>query len=138
MGNLLLAYNLTQSGSFTFNSANQIQSMDLIIHNLGFAVNGINTPANTLGVCEAILFAANCNSVMDPAGFYTDVNDCVTFMNSISFGSWDNLRTNSVSCRTYHAILAIARPQVHCPHAGKTGGGVCVDVPYTSLYNEQF
>jgi len=140
MGNLVLAYNLTQTGSFTFNSLNQIQSIDLVIHNLGFAVNRIsaNQQEAILNVCEVIVFGAGCTSTFDPAGFYTGLGDCLGFMNNISFGTWDNLRTNSVACRTYHAILALARPQVHCPHAGKTGGLKCVDIPYTNLYNEQF
>jgi len=139
-GNFVLAYNLTQSGSFTFNDANQIQSIDLIIHNLGLAVNRIsaNHPESIIGFCELIVFVANCTSTFDPAGYFTDFNDCLTFFNSIPFGSWDNLRTNSAACRSYHAILAIARPQVHCVHAGKTGGGKCVDIPYENLYLEQF
>jgi len=139
-GTLVLAYNLTQSGSFTFNSANQIQSLDLIIHNLGLAVNRISAdhPDSIVLFCELIVFGANCTSFFDPTGAYASFDDCVTFMNSIDFGSWDNLRSNSVACRSYHAILALARPQVHCPHAGRTGGGVCVDVPYEDLYLEQF
>jgi len=139
-GTLVLAYNLTQSGSFTFNTANQIQSMDLIIHNLGFGVNRIssNQPEAIVSFCELIVFVANCTSTTDPGGFYTDFNDCLSFFFSIPFGSWDNLRTNSAACRSYHAILAIARPQVHCPHAGKTGGGKCVDIPYEDLYLHQF
>jgi len=32
---------------------------------------------------------------------------------------------NTVSCRTYHASVALNTPEVHCPHAGPTGGGAC-------------
>jgi len=141
-GSLILAYNLTQSGSFTFNSDNKIKSMDLIIHNLGFAVNRLssNQPGlqANINVCSVLLFVANCTSTMDPDGYFTDFNSCLAFMAGIPYGTWDNLRTNSVACRTYHAILAIARPQVHCVHSGRTGGGKCVDIPYEDLYLTQF
>jgi len=139
-GQPVLAYNLTQTGSFTFNKHNKIKSIDLIIHNLGMTANAINANHTqaALDLCSVVLFVANCTAAMDPDGFYSDYPSCVAFMNTIGFGTWDNLRTNSIACRQYHAILAIARPQVHCSHAGRTGGGACIDTPYEDLYLKQY
>jgi len=42
---------------------------------------------------------------------------------------------NTVQCRIYHAGVAgldiTTNAGVHCPHAGPTGGGVCVGAPPT-------
>jgi len=139
-GQLLTDYNLTQSGVFTFNDQNQIQSMDLVIHNLGKAVNWFfaDHAGEITRLCEIILDDAFCSSSLDPTGYYANMDDCVSFMNTVDYGTWDDIRENSVACRQFHAILAIARPQVHCPHAGKTGGGKCVPSVYTNYYLTQF
>jgi len=120
------SYNLTQTGVFNFNSDDQIYHVDLVIHNVQLAVgpaNPDNLQYRTV-TCQTI-FGANCGPSNDPAGYYTDMNDCVNFMNSIEFGSWDNIRQNTTTCRVYHATLALLRPSEHCPHTGKTGGGKC-------------
>jgi hypothetical protein len=38
--------------------------------------------------------------------------------------------TDSFNCRVWHANAALNDPQLHCPHAGALGGGVC-DKPQT-------
>jgi len=30
------------------------------------------------------------------------------------------------------------RPDIHCPHVGKTGGHKCVDFSYESFYEKDF
>ena len=132
---LLYYYNLTQSGTFSFNSQNTIQSVDLIIHNLGAAPHLYVNPTTQ---CDIILYSAKCNSTYDPLGYYTNFTDCVNYFTNIyEVGTWDNFYFdgNNTICRLYHSILAIARPEVHCPHAGKTGGGVCVPHLYQSYYD---
>jgi len=40
---------------------------------------------------------------------------------------------NTLDCRYYHATAAILySPTVHCPHAGVSGGGVCVSAVTSS------
>ena len=34
---------------------------------------------------------------------------------------------NTLLCRMVHQNMIPFRPEVHCPHIGKTGGGYCVD-----------
>jgi len=125
---------------FTFNDNNQIQTLDLDIHNLGKAVNGFfaDQTSEIERVCGILFSVAGCNEADDPLGFYETPEDCIAFLSSVDYGSWDDLRTNSVACRQFHAVLAIARPQVHCPHAGRTGGGKCINVPYTDYYLQQY
>ena len=142
--NILYSYNLTQTGAFTFNSNKLIQSMDLIIHNLG-ANSDYTTPAydqNVIGqICFLILEVAKCNSTFDPAGYYTSQADCFNhFMNVYQWGSWDNIyfNGNCTICRYFHTLLAIGRPAMHCSHAGKTGGGKCINHNYATYFNEDF
>lgn len=131
-----IQYNLTQTGVFTFNSDNLVQSTELIIHNLGW-VSDPFLPKSDLVVnflCYTILVTANCTADKDPLGYYTDMQDCVNFMNAIEWGSLGQARSNSTSCRYYHSTLAVARPVVHCPHAGKTGGSKCIPHVYNDYY----
>jgi hypothetical protein len=144
-----MRYNLTQSGSFTFDDNGLIISTDLVIHNLGASPGGNVVPAYdptfAASTCLLIVdptFGAGCNSSHDPTGYYTNFTDCVNFMLSPStpWGSWDNVYFggNSVVCRTLHALLAIGRPFIHCSHSGKTGGGKCINHEYQSYYLENF
>jgi len=135
-GTLLRVWNLTQSGFFTFNDNNQILSMDIVIHNVGWAQGPPNIDLPTL--CTIILDVAKCDKTMDPLGYYTDIRDCISFMEVLDLGTYDNFRQNSTVCRQFHATLAIARPAVHCPHAGKTGAPYCVPHTYTDYYAQQY
>jgi len=50
---------------------------------------------------------------------------CETF-GKIPIGQISDQAGNTVGCRTYHATVASTiSPDVHCPHAGPTGGDVC-------------
>jgi len=135
-GTLLRVWNLTQSGFFTFNDKNQILSMDIIIHNVGWAQGApdVDLP----GLCFMILNVAKCDKSNDPNGYYKDIQDCISFLETVDLGSYDNYRSNSVVCRQFHATLAIARPQIHCPHCGKTGIPYCVQHNYNDYYNQQY
>jgi len=135
-GTLLRVWNLTQSGFFTFNDKNQILSMDIIIHNVGWAQGApdVDLP----GLCNIILNVAHCDKTNDPNGYYKDIQDCIAFLQTVELGTYDIYRSNSIVCRQFHATLAIARPQVHCVHCGKTGIPYCVAHNYTDYYSQQY
>lgn len=59
---------------------------------------------------------------------YDSNDDCMNFLlKEIRVGqSWE-LGMNTLMCRSLHEIMLKFRPDVHCPHVGKTGGGMCVD-----------
>jgi len=139
------SYNLTQTGFFTFDNTNHIVSMDLDILNLGWALDGDSatnaTTRNNIinGVCTTLVVSPGfCPPSADPTGYYSNFTDCVNFMQSITYGTWAHANSNTVICRSLHTILTAFRPDVHCPHAGKTGGMKCVDTPYSSFYDETF
>jgi hypothetical protein len=130
-------YNLTQTGFYEFDSNNRVKEFDVAILNLGAAVD---TPE------EARPFAIQqmCNTVMVSPGFcanlgeFADYTDCVNFMNALPFGSWNRANSNTTTCRLLHTILTAVRPDVHCPHVGKGGGGKCQEFPYEYHYTHDF
>jgi len=133
-------HNLTQTGFFTFNSNNLIISFDLTILNLGAIIDPpvAAQPFVIQQVCSTLVVSPATCTPGTYEGSYTDFNDCVSFMSSIPFGSWNRANSNTVTCRQLHTILTAFRPAVHCPHAGKTGGGKCIDFPYNEFYTNDF
>lgn len=153
---------LTQVGFFTFNRYDRVISMDLNILNLGAASDPPNDPAVHDAVisqlCTALTVAhvepttgavvneGTCTSYFDSAddfaaGFAVTTSafqNCVAFMHSIPFGSWNRANSNSVTCRQLHTLLTAVDPDMHCPHASPDGGGACIDFSYGSYYEESF
>lgn len=99
-GNLIDSYILTQSGVFSFNEKNKVQSAELIIHNLGWALQGkfANQTKIRNNVCLYYMSYAKCNSTTDPLGYFDTFEDCVAFMNSKPNGTWDQNRDDTVLC----------------------------------------
>ena len=133
---VIYSANVTQTAFFTFDNNNLVSSVEAINHNLAWAFENFQLSPNELiaTTCNNILNIAKCGPSNDPLGYYTDMNDCMNFMASIPLGTLDKARDNSVVCRQYHSTLAIARPNVHCSHSGKTGGGKCVVSNYADYY----
>jgi hypothetical protein len=142
--NILYNYNLTQSGTYTFDANGQVTSTDLIIHNLGAVSNPFNPPGDLTTIytlCALVMDVAKCNSTNDPNGYYQDTADCINHMQNIyPWGTWDNLwfGGNSTVCRYFHALLAIGRPNVHCSHTGRSGGGKCINHAISTYYDQKF
>lgn len=126
------------TGRYKFNDENLSEYVEAYIPDLGklFVIPPAEQPDVTLELCEAVVATGLCNSINDPTGYYTDVNDCVAFMNSIDFGTFYQLSCDCVVCRIFHAVLAQYDPTAHCPHVGKTGGGKCIDTPYTQYLGD--
>lgn len=132
------AYNLTQTGRYLFDDQDRVVSTELIIHNIGKQINSDPSehPATIQRVCGILLAQpGNCVPELDPEGHYTSFQDCVDFLtNQVPFGTFDQAFSDTVACRTLHALLTIYDPEEHCKHAGKTGGGKCINVPYEDYY----
>lgn len=59
---------------------------------------------------------------------YGDNAECMDFLTgSIRFGKDYELGRNTLLCRSIHQQMVQFRPEVHCPHIGPSGGGMCVD-----------
>ena len=139
---VVFSYNLTQSGSFTFNLDKKIKSADMIIHNLGEISDPMTpqTPEYIGQLCYIILNVAGCNATHDPLGYYVDMPDCMQYLSQKKWGSMNNVYFdgNTTICSFFHSLLSIGRPHVHCSHSGKTGGNKCVRHDYSSYYTKDY
>lgn len=156
------AHTLTQVGFFQFNRFNRVISLDLNILNLGRASDLPDIPevraeaiaqictaltiAHISPLTGAVVYSGTCTSSFDSADDFapefpvSDIpfQNCVAFMSSIPFGTWDRGHSNSVVCRQLHSLLTPVDPEMHCPHTSPGGGGKCVDVTYADYYAEDF
>jgi len=136
-------YNLTQTGSITFNSANKIVKMDLVNRNAALSIGNLfpNTEANLNRTCDIILAGANCTDAEDSYRYQTK-DECVVALKAKPFGTWDNLRTDSVLCRLHYATLVFQlsptqwRP--HCVDIGENPARRCRDHTRNEYYGEFF
>jgi len=69
---------------------------------------------------------------------YSRYQDCITFQSSIVWGTHDRINANNFVCRNLHTQLTPYSPEIHCPHAGKTGGDACIDFTYASFFATDF
>jgi len=115
---------LTEIGWFVFtpNTA-KILHYDLTILRMDQIFDAMSLPhANSIyELCTGVQ-----QLCVGPNQQYSNFTACVEFMSGIDFGSWSNVWSNTVVCRTVHSILAGVSPDVHCPHVGPTGGMKCV------------
>ncbi|KAH7153721.1 hypothetical protein DER46DRAFT_663417 [Fusarium sp. MPI-SDFR-AT-0072] len=59
---------------------------------------------------------------------YGDNTECMNFLTGgIRFGQDYELGRNTLLCRSVHQQMVQYRPDVHCPHIGPSGGGMCVN-----------
>jgi len=134
--------NLTSTGVWQFNSDNLIKYFDITIKNFAqfFVAIGVDF-RNPAHVSQQIAttcatYAQYCNSTTDPNGYYANTTDCTNFLNAIPVGSPDDMMDmNSTWCRDVHSMMVFIRPQVHCPHVGRSGGDKCIPVSYQSFYD---
>ena len=74
---------------------------------------------------------AYCDLYLSACADFTEYDNkeaCVAQCDQWPLGEADALDGDSLGCRIYHATVADSTdPNVHCPHAGPSGDGVCVD-----------
>ncbi len=78
--------------------------------------------------CDAYCTAyfASCTADLN---LYSDMADCTTQCAPWWPGKTGDAGGDSIGCRLYHAGVAMADPNTHCPHAGPGGADVCVVAP---------
>jgi hypothetical protein len=76
--------------------------------------------------CDVLFQGCNGNLAQ-----YDTPSECMEVCATLPRDGMDgDVSGNSIQCRIYHAGVAVdTDPGFHCPHAGPTGGGVCVDEP---------
>ena len=76
--------------------------------------------------CDAYCatYATSCKDFNE----YDNTEACLDQCNQWPVGDAAATDGDSLGCRTYHAgVAGTMQPEVHCPHAGPSGAGVCVD-----------
>lgn len=59
---------------------------------------------------------------------YANMQNCLDNCAQWPVGDASDTGADSLGCRIYHATVASSTdPDIHCPHAGPSGAGVCVD-----------
>ncbi|KAH8590849.1 hypothetical protein B0O99DRAFT_282966 [Bisporella sp. PMI_857] len=59
---------------------------------------------------------------------YADYSTCFSYLTQdIRLGQAFELGRNTLFCRSVHQNMIPYRPEVHCPHIGPSGGGMCTD-----------
>ncbi|GLC52228.1 hypothetical protein PLESTB_000597700 [Pleodorina starrii] len=133
--------NLTFEQWFRFDSYSRITAADFTLDRfaeslpaLGVeAVFAANLNITTLlqdRVCQAAATYCKTPSLQQ----YADVPTCMNFLSSVAFFNPLRIQSNTVLCRYLHYSLVGYAPEIHCPHLGPSGGGVCVDKPYSAYY----
>jgi hypothetical protein len=152
---------IRQIGFYTFNGYNKVISFDLTILNLGKYADVYTEEektGNIIGVCtvltrahfnvvtEQVALGGTCTSDFDGAEDFAPgfpvvdgdaMTNCVAFMKSIPYGTWDQAASNTFTCRSLHSLLTPLRP-IHCAHTNYTGGGKCVDKPYGDFFQSEY
>jgi hypothetical protein len=84
---------------------------------------GETGPAPT---CEAYCTAVMANCTGTKNSQYADKDRCLAVCSNLTVGTADDKSGDTVGCRLYHAGAAKTEgADLHCPHAGMTGGKVC-------------
>jgi hypothetical protein len=71
---------------------------------------------------------------------YASNQECYDFLTKETrFGESFELGRNTLVCRSVHEGMLKFRPDVHCSHIGKTGGGMCDDdMSYAEKVDEKY
>ena len=80
------------------------------------------------GVCVGPeTFCAQYQSTCVDTGLSSAFTSCAADYMALAAGSSGDTSGDTAACREYHLGVAMTTdPDVHCPHAGPDGGGVCV------------
>ncbi len=87
-------------------------------------VDAAPVPGDCATYCTAI--TASCTGANAQ---YASEQECLDYCNTggaLPLGLDSDTSGNTVGCRTYHAnVAATENPELHCAHAGPSGGNVC-------------
>ncbi|KAL8686413.1 MAG: hypothetical protein Q9224_005455 [Gallowayella concinna] len=126
----------------TYNSKGQITQYDATFKYWQWTVDYLMQAAgkkfgtNSLGATVGALTKAIAQSICGTATKfcngtneqYAGPAECFEFLTkSVRFGQAYELGRNTLMCRMVHQNMVPFRPDTHCPHIGKTGGGYCDD-----------
>lgn len=85
-----------------------------------FSAPDVGVPVTCAGYCTQL--GTSCTTTHAQ---YTDMAACMAACTNAGWtmGTQADTTGNTLGCRVYHAIAAVADPNTHCAHAGFLGGG---------------
>jgi hypothetical protein len=121
----------------TFNEAKEITQYDVVFRWFGNVLQLLLSvvdpnPVTAQAKGAIILAQSTCKTHTEfctgDNKQYDSEEECIRFMTEdIRFGQSFELGMNTLLCRNVHEKMIHFRPEVHCPHIGKSGGGQCAD-----------
>ena len=91
----------------------------------GGVCSGEPDPVTCESYCELVTTGCTGENDQYPTAGY---DECVAYCSSwakLPLGEAADTSGNTVGCREYHAGVAADNPELHCAHAGPSGGGAC-------------
>jgi hypothetical protein len=134
----------------TWNSAREISQYDVTFRWFGYLLKTLIMSINPEDPTKSQIAAVNsmatsvckthqtyCNGTNIQ---YASQDECYSFLTQdIRVGQSFELGMNTLLCRNVHEIMVKYRPDVHCSHIGKTGGGMCDDtISYETKVAEKY
>ncbi|EPS41734.1 hypothetical protein H072_4341 [Dactylellina haptotyla CBS 200.50] len=133
---------LKQTGFWRFNTKGEVINYDLALIEVDHFIEELTSTDYTDPAAQAELIATTCNAqalrCVGVNSQYDSIDHCIEVLSAKPFGSYTDIWSDSVVCRSIHIVLTLVRPDAHCPHVGPTGGMKCVDFDYkTRQFDDQ-
>ncbi|KAL9596661.1 MAG: hypothetical protein Q9219_005656 [cf. Caloplaca sp. 3 TL-2023] len=126
----------------TYNARGQISQYDATFKYWQWTVDylfqaagqkfGTNSTQATVAVLAQAIAKSICQTATKSCAGrnkqYQNNEECMAYLTGkVRFGAAYELGRDTLLCRMVHQNMVPLRPEVHCSHIGKTGGGYCVD-----------
>lgn len=133
----------------TWNSAKEITQYDVTFRWFGYLLKNlllsvdpdpVKAQAKGKDLIAKSICASHSKYCNGTNAQYNSTDECYKFMTEeIRVGESFELGMNTLLCRNIHEIMLKFRPEVHCPHIGRSGGGQCDDtISYQTKVEEQY
>ncbi|KAF2638785.1 hypothetical protein P280DRAFT_470831 [Massarina eburnea CBS 473.64] len=121
----------------TWNEAKEVTQYDVTFRWFGFLLQTLVSSLNDNSKIAPVTFkemvansvcATHTEHCTGANQQYDNAEACYKFLTEeIRVGDSFELGMNTLLCRNIHEIMVRFRPEVHCSHIGRSGGGQCAD-----------
>jgi hypothetical protein len=134
---------------FTYNEKREISQYDVVFRWFGYLLQTLlnSLDPNPMIAVQKVTHAlagSICNSEQTYCNGtntqFESWDNCVDFLTKdVRMGQSFELGMNTLLCRSVHEVMIKYRPDVHCSHVGRDGGGMCDDsISYLEKSNEVY
>lgn len=125
-------------GTWRFDDAGLVSGYDLEFAGLTEMLAGWGLDYSSAPFLAAVAVPTLCARIGERCSgenaAWPSVEDCVAALTALPPSRFE--AGNNVACRQFHSSLTAFRPEVHCPHVSREGGGKCIDRPFDSFYDD--